>query len=123
VLCFILILSFFKRVWVILTSVIIVDDEEDIVNSLSMLLESHEIDVIGKGYDGLEGVRLFDKLHPDVVLLDIAMPQYDWLYTLRKIREKYSVTPIIIITGDLSENHKKQIKFLKPIEILYNLFV
>ena len=60
-----------------MTSVIIVDDEKDIVNSLSMLLESHGIDVIGKGYNGLEGIQLFDKLHPDIVLLDLAMPEYD----------------------------------------------
>ena len=84
-----------------------------------MLLESNSIEVVGKGYDGLEGVQLFDKLHPDVVLLDIAMPQYDGLYTLRKIREKDSITPVIIITGYLSENYKGKIKDLKPIEILY----
>ena len=104
--------------WVI-KSVIIVDDNEDIVDSLSMLLESNSIEVVGKGYDGLEGVQLFDKLHPGVVLLDIAMPQYDGLYTLRKIREKDSITPVIIITGYLSENYKGKIKDLKPIEILY----
>jgi len=102
-----------------MTSVIIVDNEEDIVSSLSMLLESHGIDVIGKGHDGLEVVQLFDKLHPDIVLLDLTMPQYDGLYTLRKIREKDSVTPVIIITGELSENYKEKIKDLKPIEILY----
>ena len=102
-----------------MTSVIIVDDEEDIVDSLSMLLESNGIEVIGKGYDGLEGARLFDKLRPDFVLLDLAMPKYDGLYTLRKIREKDSVTPVIIITGNLTDNHKDKIKDLKPIEILY----
>ncbi len=103
----------------ILTSVIIVDDEEDIVSSLSTLLESHGIDVIGKGCNGLEGIQLFDKLHPDVVLLDLMMPEYDGFYTLRKIREKDSVTPVIIITGDLSDNYLDRIKDLKPIEILY----
>jgi len=60
-----------------MTSIIIVDDEKDIVNSLSMLLESHGIDVIGKGYNGLEEIQLFDKLHPDIVLLDLAIPEYD----------------------------------------------
>ena len=98
---------------------IIIDDDKDIVDSLSMLLEFNGIDVIGKGYDGLEGARLFDKLRPDFVLLDLAMPKYDGLYTLRKIREKDSVTPVIIITGNLTDDYKDKIKDLKPIEILY----
>ena len=52
----------------------------------------------------MDGIQLFEKLHPDIVLLDIAMSQCDVLYTLRKIRENDSVIPVIIITGNLSEN-------------------
>ncbi len=102
-----------------MTSVIIVDDEEDIVSSLATLLESHGIDVLGKGCNGLEGIQLFDKLHPDVVLLDLKMPEYDGFYTLRQIRAKDSTTPVIIITGDLSDNYMDKLIDLKPIEILY----
>ena len=70
-----------------MTSVVIVDDDEDIVYSMSELLELYGIDVIGKGYDGLEGFNLFSKLRPDAVLLDLSMPKYDGVYALKKIRE------------------------------------
>ena len=63
------------------------DDNEDIVYSMTELLEIYGIDVVGKGYNGLEAVELFEKFSPDVVLLDLMMPQYDGLYALRKIRE------------------------------------
>ena len=71
-----------------MTSVIVIDDNEDIVSSMSDLLEFHKIDVIGTGSNGLECVELYDTLRPDVVLLDLQMPEYDGLYALRKIREK-----------------------------------
>lgn len=67
-----------------MTSVIVVDDNEDLVYSMSELLEIHGIEVVGKGYNGLEGVELFNRLHPDVVLLDLMMPEYDGLYALKK---------------------------------------
>jgi len=79
-----------------LTSVVVIDDDKDTVSVLSELLELHGTDIIGKGYNGLEGVQLFDKLHPDVILLDLMMPQYDGLYALRKIREKYPIARVII---------------------------
>ena len=102
-----------------MTSAIVVDDNEDIVSSLSELLELNEIDVVGKGYNGLECVELFDKLHPDVVLLDLLMPQYDGIYALRKIREKDPSANVIIITGGYSPSIEKEIQSLKPSKILF----
>jgi two-component system chemotaxis response regulator CheY len=60
-----------------MTSVIVIDDNEDIVYSMSELLELYGINVIGKAYDGLEGAQLFDQIRPDAVLLDLMMPKYD----------------------------------------------
>jgi len=102
-----------------MTSAILVDDNEDIVSSLSELLELNEINVVGKGYDGLQGVELFEKLDPDVVLLDLLMPQYDGLYALRKIREKDPTAHVIIITGGYSPSVEEEIKSLKPTKILF----
>jgi len=101
-----------------LTSVIVIDDDKDIVNIMSELLELNGMDVIGKGYNGLQGVQLFEKLHPDLVLLDIMMPQYDGLYALRKIREKDPIANVIIITGNLPESTKDEIESLNPTKIL-----
>ncbi len=52
--------------------------------------------------DGAEALKLFRKEHPDLVLLDIMMPQMNGLEVCQKIREK-SPTPIIIITAKSDE--------------------
>lgn len=106
-----------------MTSVIVIDDDKDIVNITSELLELHGMNVIGKGYDGLEAVELFDKLHPDLVLLDVMMPQYDGLYALRKIREKDPIANVIIVSGGFSESVEKKLRSLKPTKILFNLLM
>ena len=102
-----------------MTSVIVIDDDKDTVSVISELLELHDIDVIGKGYNGLEAVQLFEKLHPDFILLDLMMPQYDGFYALRKIREKDPIANVIIITADLSKSSEKEIKSLNPTKILF----
>ena len=79
-----------------MTSVIVIDDNEDIVYSMSELLEIHGI---GKGYNGLEGVQLYNKLRPDVVLLDLMMSEYDGLYALKEIRKIDPKSVILIVTG------------------------
>jgi len=98
--------------------VIIVDDNEDIVYSLSELLEIYGINVIGKGYNGLEAVELFEKFSPDVVLLDLMMPQYDGLYALKKIRELNPKSIVIIITGGASPSMNDEVESLNPTKIV-----
>ena len=96
-----------------------IDDDKDTVSVMSELLELHGMDVIGKGYNGLEGVQLFDKLHPDVVLLDLMMPEYDGLYALRKIREKDATANVVIVTGGYPDSFEEEIQSLKPTKILF----
>ena len=102
----------------IMTSVIIVDDNEDIVSSLSELLEFHGINVLGKGYNGFDAVQLFNQHNPDVVLLDLQMPEYDGLYALRIIREKDVKASVIIITGGIPESQSDEIHLLRPVKIM-----
>ena len=102
-----------------MTSVIIIDDNEDIVSSLSELLEFHGMDVLGTGHNGFDAVKLFNQHNPDVVLLDLQMPEYDGLYALRKIREKDVNASVIIITGGFPESQSNEIHLLRPTKIMY----
>ncbi|QLH03068.1 response regulator [Nitrosopumilus cobalaminigenes] len=102
-----------------MTSVIVVDDNKDIVFSMSELLEMYGIDVVGKGYNGLEGVELFNQLHPDIVLLDLMMPEYDGVYALKKIREIDPNSIIIIVTGGSPMSMNDQIESLEPTKIVF----
>jgi two-component system LytT family response regulator/two-component system response regulator LytT len=67
---------------------IIVDDEQLARDELSFLLkEFPDIEVIGTGRNGLEALRLIEKLEPDVAFLDVQMPGLDGLGVIRKARE------------------------------------
>lgn len=86
-----------------MTTVVIVDDEVDAVDGLSELLQIKKIDVVGVGYDGKQAVDLCMKHNPDILLLDLSMPEYDGFYTLEKLKDSKS-TKIIIMTGLIDEN-------------------
>ena len=101
-----------------MTSVIVIDDNEDIVYSMSELLEVYGINVVGKGYNGLEGVELYNKLHPDAVLLDLMMPEYDGLYALREIRKIDPKSVILIVTGGTSPSMSDEVDTLQPNKII-----
>ena len=46
-------------------SVLVIEDDSDMADSLSSLLELYDVDVIGRAQNGKEGFELFQKLHPD----------------------------------------------------------
>ena len=102
-----------------MTSVIVIDDNEDIVYSMSELLEIHGIDVIGKGYNGLEGAQLYKKLQPDAVLLDMMMPEYDGLYALKEIRKTNPQSIVLIITGGTTPSMNDGLDALQPNKIIH----
>ena len=78
---------------------IVVDDEEDSSDSISQALEISDINVIGKGSDGEQAYQLYKTLHPDVVLLDMNMPNYDGAYALEKIRQDFPKAKVIVVTA------------------------
>jgi sugar-specific transcriptional regulator TrmB/CheY-like chemotaxis protein len=98
---------------------LVVDDDPDTVELFSDYLENKGVDVIGKAKDGKEGFELWKKLKPDVLFLDVIMPNFDGFYTLRKIREIDSEAKIIMVTADFSPTTKKLLKELKATDIIY----
>ena len=67
---------------------IIVDDEQLACDELSFLLKQFpDVEVIGTGSNGLEALRLIEKLEPDIAFLDVQMPGLDGLGVIRKARE------------------------------------
>jgi DNA-binding response OmpR family regulator len=80
-----------------LTSILVVDDEPVIMESLAYSLrrEGYEVTV---SPNGLEALELFDKIHPDLVVLDIMLPGIDGLEVCRRLRARSSV-PIIMLTA------------------------
>ena len=80
------------------TKILLIDDEVDIVRVLSISLRSDGYDVV-TAYSGEEGLEVFNKESPNVVLTDIKMPGMDGLEVLRKVKELNPESEVIIITG------------------------
>lgn len=84
--------------------ILVVDDEPVIVKGIRFNLQSDGCDVIC-GSNGLDALRLTREEKPDLVILDVMMPQMDGLTACRRIRE-FSTVPIIMLTAK-SENEDK----------------
>lgn len=82
------------------TSVLVVDDHQMMRDALATILERHkDIKVVGQASDGREGADKAAKLQPDVVTLDVAMPNLNGLDAARHIRRKSPATRIIMLTA------------------------
>ena len=99
-------------------SVIIIDDDEDILELLSEYLLLEDFDVVGRGTDGLQAVNLYAAYTPDFVVMDIAMPTYDGIYGLENIRKLNSNAIVIILTGNSDKTINQKIIQLNPTMIL-----
>ncbi len=84
--------------------VLVVDDEPRMINFIRMNLELEGYRVIS-ATDGLDAVRKTREMLPDIVLLDIMMPEMDGYETLQAIREE-STVPVIMLTAKSEESDK-----------------
>ena len=78
--------------------VIIIDDDKDICDLLAHLLD-HAGYETHQGYDGSTAIKLLSLREPDLLLLDIVIPEPDGMAVLAKARALYPQLPVIIITG------------------------
>lgn len=78
--------------------ILVVDDEEGILETLTGILEDegYEVSTASSGKDALDQ---FTETSPDIILLDVWMPDMDGIETLKQIREKDSNACIIMISG------------------------
>jgi diguanylate cyclase (GGDEF)-like protein/PAS domain S-box-containing protein len=78
--------------------ILTIDDEENIRTSFRLYLEDLDFEVI-EARNGREGLEIFAREKPDLVLCDLRMPEVDGLEVLTKIREDSPETPIIVASG------------------------
>ncbi len=84
--------------------VLLADDQDLVRTGVRLILEAEDdMEVVGEAADGQEAIRIVSELHPDVLLLDVAMPVMDGLEALPLIRESAPRTHIVMLTGVSSE--------------------
>lgn len=64
-----------------------VNNSELIRKSIKKLLENSGFRVVGEADNGLTAIKLYDELKPDIVIMDIAMPELDGIQTLKKSKK------------------------------------
>jgi len=86
--------------------VIVVDDQAIVRRSISALLATEpDLEVVGQARDGEAAVRLVERLHPDVVLMDLVMPGVDGTEAIRRIAELDRGVRIVVLTSFATDEH------------------
>ena len=88
--------------------VLVVEDHTMVREGLCMILKlEHDLEVVGEAKDGREAVAMAMALHPDVVLMDIAMPGLNGLEASRQLVKALPATRIIILTAHCDDAYVK----------------
>ena len=79
--------------------VFVVDDHEVLREGIAAILDPEpNLEVVGTASNGLEAIQLYDRLRPDVTLMDLQMPVMDGLEAIIKIREKTPRARFVVLT-------------------------
>lgn len=96
---------------------IVIDDDVDTVDVFCDYLTIVDVKVVGRGHNGKVAVELYQKHNPDVVFLDLMMPDYDGFYALENIRRISPAAKVVVVTADLRRDTADKLKILKPTEV------
>jgi len=102
--------------------VIVIDDDYNTVEVFTEFLELSKVKVVGKGYDGKDGVNLYKQLKPDIVFMDVMMPDYDGFYALENIKKINPNALVVMITADLTIETEIKLENMKATSVVYKPF-
>ena len=80
------------------TSILIVDDYAPFREKARSLLQAEGFDVVGEAENGAEALRIAEEVRPDVVLLDVQLPDFDGFEVARRLR-RLEPAPEVILTS------------------------
>lgn len=80
-------------------SVVIVDDNDMMRTVLRAMLRSERYDIVGEARNGVQAVDMVSRLKPDIVCMDVLMPEKNGIEAMADIKAERPETEIIMITG------------------------
>jgi len=104
-----------------MAKILVIDDEQGIRNLLDTLLRRKGYDVV-LAESGSKGLELFRRERPDVIVLDLIMPEMTGLAVLRQIRSLDSKKPVIVLTGAGTAEAEQQVRALGVTEYVEKEF-
>jgi DNA-binding response OmpR family regulator len=91
--------------------ILVIDDEPNVRTLLDMRLRHQGYDVLFAD-SGWKGLQLYRQEYPDVIVLDLRIPELDGITVLEQIRSVDPKQPVIILTGDTSPETERQVRAL-----------
>ena len=102
-----------------MTNVLVVDDDNDTVDVLCEYLRLKGMNVVGSAKNGQEALKLYKELKPDIVLLDVWMPDFDGYFGLQKILEFDPDAKIVMVTASaFSDSKKNKLKSMGASDVI-----
>ena len=102
-------------------TILVVDDDRELVDGLRAVLERQGFQVI-QAHDGHQGKQAVYNQRPDLVILDMMMPRMGGYPVLEHFRDKPDAPPIIMITANEGSRHKAYAEYLGVIDYIRKPF-
>ncbi|MFC1939543.1 response regulator transcription factor [Chloroflexota bacterium] len=100
--------------------ILLVDDDPDILDALTMILESRDYQVV-TARDGVEGLANLKAENPDLLILDLLMPKMDGFAVCKELQDprwsKFKNMPIIILTSVREEASRRRYELETGLEL------
>lgn len=97
--------------------VLVVDDQPDVLTLTGLLLKHLGYDVV-LADNGVKGLELYRREHPDVIVLDLTMPEMGGIEVLKRIRSEDLTQSVIVVTGDSRPETEQEVRALGVTEFL-----
>jgi DNA-binding response OmpR family regulator len=100
--------------------ILVVDDDPDILDAVTMILESQDYAVV-TARDGVEGLATLKAENPDLMILDLMMPKMDGFGVCKELQDprwaKFRDTPILILTSVREEASRRRYELETGLEL------